>query len=85
MLENLMESVGLNITVSKDVHCPFRYENFEMFWKISISTGPIQMALKTIDEDALKNELRKVVSPNQSSDGTIHIDNSFKYVIGKNV
>ncbi|MCK5913837.1 MAG: hypothetical protein KAG12_08145, partial [Desulfuromusa sp.] len=85
VLENLMESVGLNIIVSKDVHCPFRYKNFEMFWKVNISTGPIQMALKAINEEVLKGEIRKVVSPNQADDGTIYIDNYFKYVVGKNV
>jgi len=85
VLENLMESVGLNIIVSKDVHCPFQYKNFEMFWKVNMSTGPIQMALKTISEDVLERELREVVSSNQAGDGTIHIDNYFKYVVGKNV
>ena len=85
VLENLMESVGLNIIVSKDVHCPFRYKSFEIFWKVNISTGPIQMALKAISEEVLKNELRKVVNPNQAADGIIHIDNYFKYVVGENV
>lgn len=85
VLENLMESVDLNIIVSKEVHCPFQYKNFEMFWKVNMSTGPIQMALKTINEDTLEGELRKVVSSNQAGDGTIHIDNYFKYVVGKNV
>jgi len=85
VLENLMESVGLDITVSKDVHCPFQYSNFETFWKVNISTGPIQMALKVISEVALRDEIRKVVLPNQSGDGTIYIDNYFKYVIGKKV
>ena len=84
VLENLMESVGLNIIVSKDVHCPFRYKNFETFWKVNISTGPIQMALKVISVDVLKNEIKKVVSPNQADNGTIHMDNYFKYVVGKN-
>ena len=83
VLENLMASVGLNITVSKDVHCPFQYKDFETFWKVNISTGPIQMALKAISEETLKGELRKVVSPNQAEDGTIHIDNYFKYVVGE--
>ena len=85
VLENLMKSVGLDITVSKDVHCPFQYANFETFWKVNISTGPIQMALKVISEDALKKELRKVINPNLADDGTIHMDNYFKYVVGKNV
>lgn len=85
VLENLMESVGLNIIVSKDVHCPFLYKNFEMFWKVNMSTGPIQMALKTISEDTLEGELRKVVSSHQAGDSTINIDNYFKYVVGENV
>ena len=85
VLENLMESVGLNIIVSKDVHCPFKYKDFETFWKVNISTGPIQMALKIISEETLKNELRKVVSSKQADDGTICIDNYFKYVVGQNL
>jgi len=85
VLENLMESVGLDIIVSKDVHCPFKYKDFEIFWKVNISTGPIQMALKAISEETLKKELRKVIGSKQADDGTIYIDNYFKYVVGKNL
>ena len=83
VLEDLIKSVGLDILVSKDVHCPFNYKNFDIFWRVNKATGPLQMALKTISEAKLKAKLREVVRPHLMNDGSIYIDNYFKYVVSK--
>ncbi len=83
VLENLMKDANIIPIVTKDVHTPFKYKNFEDFWKVNLSTGPFQMALKFLDEKKLKNNIFNAIENKISVDGTMLIDNYYKYVVGK--
>ncbi len=83
VVENLMKEAGITPIFTKDVHSPFKYKDFDTFWKVNLSTGSFQMALKIVDEKILKNKIRDVVENKIATDGTIFIDNYYKYVIGK--
>ncbi len=82
--EKLFSEAGLDVLESSKINCPFSYPNFELFWKGTISAGPVQGMLKIIGKERLESVLREAVDPYMQDDGSILIQpNIFKYVVAK--
>ena len=80
VLEDLIQQAGLNVIRSGEVECPFDYPDYETLWRVNVSAGPFQAAMKSVSEDKLKQAVRDAVQPYEDSDGSIHMENSFMYV-----
>ena len=80
-LEALLSAASLNIIAQNDVNCPFYYDDFETFWRGTISLGPAQGMLKVVSEGTLKNALHNVGTEFVREDGSIYIGpNIYQYV-----
>jgi len=80
-LEGLFDEAGLSNIETGEVNCPFKYDNFEMFWYANASAGPLQGMLQIISEDQLKSAMREAVNDFLLDDGSILIPNNvFKFV-----
>lgn len=81
ILEGLIEQAGLKVLDIGEVACPFLYPNFEILWQANISAGPLQGALRTVSEEALKESLRNATKPYQNGNGSIRFENQFRYIV----
>lgn len=83
VLENLIEQAGFRVIGSEEVNCPFHYEDFEALWKANVSAGPVQGALRSVSADKLRASVQSAVQPFQRKDGSIYMDNAFRYVVAE--
>lgn len=83
VLEGLIEQAGFRVIDSAEVNCPFQYEDFEALWKANVSAGPVQGALRSVSADTLKANVQSAVQPFQRQDGSIYMDNAFRYVVAE--
>lgn len=83
VLENLIEQAGFQVIGGDEVNCPFHYKDFEVLWKANVSAGPVQGALRSVSADTLKANIQSAVQPFQRNDGSIYMDNAFRYVIAE--
>lgn len=82
VLEGLFEEAELKVLESHEVDCPFRYPDFETFWRANVSAGPAQGMLQTVSEEKLKAALSDAVKEFNVDGGWILIQpNIFKYVV----
>ncbi len=79
-LEGLLEEAGIQVIGGNEVNCPFEYPSFDVFWRATTSAGPVQSALRTVGQDKLKAAVQNAVLPFQADDGSIFMDNYFRYV-----
>jgi len=80
ILEGMMESAELKIIDSGETDAPFRFEDFEIMWKIISSAGPLQSARQVVGERKLKDDIIRAAEPFQSDIGEILFNNRFRYV-----
>ncbi len=80
-LENLMMMADLHVAGSGEVSCPFDYPDFETLWRLGVSAGPFQAALQTVGEEKLERAVRDAARPFQAEDGSIHMENRFRYAV----
>ncbi len=80
VLEDLIQKAGLIIQNSSEVDCPFDYPDFETLWRVNVSAGPFQAAMKSVSEDVLRQTVKEAVQPYENGDGSIHMENAFMYV-----
>lgn len=80
-LEKLFGEVDLEIDLTDEVDCTFRYDNWNAFCKAALSGGPTQAILGIIGEQNYKDTLKKASSEFATRDGKIVIGpNAFKLV-----
>ncbi len=80
-LEALFAEAGLTNIESREVNCPFEYNDFDSFWYGNVSAGPFQGMLQMVSENELKLAVREAVNSFRLDDGRIFIpQNIFKYV-----
>ena len=80
-LEYLIERAGLRVLNSDEVNCPFDFPTYEAFWQAHKAGGPVQGALQSVSEEKLKKSVQHAVKPFQANNGSIHMDNYFRYVV----
>jgi len=81
VLEELIESAGMKVAGSGKAACPFEYESFDAFWQANVSAGPLQAALRSVSEERLTAALRRAVAAHERPDGSIRMENQFRYVL----
>ena len=79
-LENLIEQAGWKVTESNVVDCPFEYPDLETHWQAQRSAGPLQAALRVVDEAQLRAEVEQAIEPYRTSTGGVQLQNRFRYV-----
>ncbi len=80
VIEDLIKQAGLTFKGSGEVECPFDYPDYETLWRVNVSAGPFQAAMKSVTEEKLKMAMQDAIQPYQKSDGSIHMENWFLYV-----
>lgn len=82
VLEGLFEEAGLEVVGSGEVDCPFRYPDFETFWRANSSAGPVQGAMRAAGVERVRASVREAVEAFVLDDGGIEIQpNVFTYVV----
>ncbi|UCH24264.1 MAG: class I SAM-dependent methyltransferase [Trueperaceae bacterium] len=82
VLEGLFEEAGLTVVGSGEVDCPFRYPDFETFWRANSSAGPVQGAMRAAGVESVRSSVREAVGSFVREDGSIEIQpNVFTYVV----
>jgi SAM-dependent methyltransferase len=82
VLASLFEEAGLKVVMSGEVNCPFRYPDFETFWRANASAGPLQGAMRAAGEERIRAAIREAVEPFLVRDGGIEIQpNAFTYFV----
>jgi len=81
-LEELIEAAGMKVAGSGKAVCPFEYESFDVFWRANVSAGPLQAALGSVSEEALASAVKAAVAAHTRPDGSIRMENQFRYVVG---
>jgi len=79
-LERLVEQAGWRVTGSSEVDCPFEYPDLETHWQAQRSAGPLQAALRVVDEERLRAAVEQAVEPHRTSTGGVRLENRFRYV-----
>jgi len=81
VLEELIEGAGLKVAGSGRAVCVFEYPTFDVLWQANSSAGPLQAALRSVSEDKLRSAVRSAVAPYERADGSIRMENQFRYVV----
>jgi len=82
VLASLFEEAGLEVLESGEVDCPFRYPDFETFWRANASAGPLQGAMRAVGVERIRAAVREAAEPFLLNDGGIEIQpNMFTYVV----
>jgi len=81
VLERLVETAGMRVVTSGEAVCPFEYESFDVFWQANVSAGPLQAALQSASEGNLRMAVKGAVAPYERADGSIVMENHFRYVL----
>jgi hypothetical protein len=64
------------------VDCPFRYPDFETFWRANASSGAVRGAMRAVGEERIRAAVREAAEPFLQDDGGIEIQpNAFTYVV----
>jgi ubiquinone/menaquinone biosynthesis C-methylase UbiE len=80
-LKRICDSSGyFVITESNVVDCPFEYPDLETHWQAQRSAGPLQAALRVVDEAQLRAEVEQAIEPYRTSTGGVQLQNRFRYV-----
>ncbi len=84
VLASLFEEAGLEVVASGEVDCPFRYPDFETFWRANASSGAVRGAMRAVGEERIRAAIREAVEPFLLDDGGIEIQpNVYTYVVAK--
>jgi hypothetical protein len=63
--------------------CPFEYPSYEVFWRANVAAGPLQAALGAVGAEALTAAVRGAVAPFTAADGSIRMENRFRFVAAR--
>ena len=80
VLEGLITQAGFQVIGSEEVSCPFQYGSFEALWEANVGAGPVQAALHAVSADQLKAAVQQAIEPFRRGDGSIYMDNAYRYV-----
>ncbi|WP_430867165.1 class I SAM-dependent methyltransferase [Demequina aurantiaca] len=83
VLEDAFTSVGMAVSATGEVNCPFQYSDWDQYWRSTRAAGPAQLAISLAGLDAVEQAARSAIKHHVASDGSISFDsNKFIYVVG---
>ncbi|MBF9067304.1 SAM-dependent methyltransferase [Streptacidiphilus sp. NEAU-YB345] len=84
-VERLIERAGLRPAGGGRVCCPYAYPDLESAVRGLMSTGVFEPAVGFSGERLVEKELREALFPWVREDGTVRMENVFRYVIAERV
>lgn len=82
-LEDLAREAGLRPDGSGRVPCPFGYCDLDSAVRGLLSTGLFDAAVAATDRQQVDKEIGEALHPYRLADGTVRMDNVFRYVIAR--
>jgi SAM-dependent methyltransferase len=82
-LEDLARAAGLRPDGSGRVSCPFGYPDLPSAVRGLLSTGLFDAAVEATDGQQVEKEITEALHPYRRPDGTIRMDNVFRYLIAR--
>jgi SAM-dependent methyltransferase len=82
-LEDLARGAGLRPDGSGRVSCPFGYPDLASAVRGLLSTGLFDAAVAATDQQQVEKEIAEALHPYRRPDGTIRMDNVFRYLIAR--
>ncbi|MCQ4084187.1 methyltransferase domain-containing protein [Streptomyces sp. RB6PN25] len=82
-LEELARAAGLGLDGSGRVACPFAYPDMDSAVRGLFSTGLFDQAVAASDRTQVEKELTEALHPYRHPDGTVRMDNVFRYLIAR--
>jgi SAM-dependent methyltransferase len=82
-LEDLARGAGLRPDGSGRVSCPFGYPDLRNAVRGLLSTGLFDAAVAATDQQQVDKELTEALHPYRRPDGTVRMENVFRYVIAR--
>jgi hypothetical protein len=82
-LEELARAAGLRPDGSGRVSCPFGYPDMDSAVRGLVSTGLFDAAVAATDQEQVDKELAEALHPYRRVDGTVRMDNVFRYLIAR--
>ncbi len=82
-LELLARDAGLRPDGSGRVSCPFGYPDMDSAVRGLISTGLFDAAVAATDQDQVGKELREALHAYRRADGTVRMENVFRYLVAR--
>jgi SAM-dependent methyltransferase len=79
-LEQLVEAAGWMVIGVGEAECPFEYDDLETHWLAQRSGGPVQAAIRAVDENRLHEAIDRAVEEYRTSDGRVRLENRFRFV-----
>ncbi|WP_328331901.1 MULTISPECIES: methyltransferase domain-containing protein [unclassified Streptomyces] len=82
-LEEVAARAGLKLDGSGRVACPFGYADLRSAVRGLLSTGLFDAAIRATDRDQVKKEVAEALHPHLRRDGTVWMENIFRYVVAR--
>jgi hypothetical protein len=82
-LEELARAAGLGLDGSGRVACPFAYPDLDSAVRGLFSTALFDAAIAASDQRRVEKELTEALHPYRRPDGTVRMDNVFRYLIAR--
>lgn len=82
-LEDLAGAAGLRPDGSGRVPCPFGYQDLASAVRGLLSTGLFDPAAAATDRQQVEKEIAEALHPYRRPDGTVRMDNVFRYLIAR--
>ncbi|MFC3587700.1 SAM-dependent methyltransferase [Streptantibioticus rubrisoli] len=82
-LEETARAAGLRLDGSGRVACPFGYPDMDSAVRGLVSTGLFDAALEATDRTQVDKELTEALHPYRRPDGTVRMENVFRYVLAR--
>ncbi len=83
LVESLFAEAGLQPVASGEVDCPFGAADRATAVRGFLSAGVAVRAIEAAGEDAVRDALSKAVAAFERDDGSVRIENVFRFVIGE--
>ncbi|WP_243640047.1 class I SAM-dependent methyltransferase [Streptacidiphilus pinicola] len=84
-VESLITAAGLRVAGGGRVCCPYAYPDLDSALRGLISTGAFDTAAEFAGERQVEKELREALFPRTREDGSVRMENVFRYVIAERV
>ncbi|WP_327295001.1 MULTISPECIES: methyltransferase domain-containing protein [unclassified Streptomyces] len=82
-LEEVAARAGLKLDGSGRVACPFGYADLRSAVRGLLSTGLFDGAIRATDREQVKKEVAEALHPHVRRDGTVWMENIFRYVVAR--
>jgi SAM-dependent methyltransferase len=84
-VESLVSAAGLRLAGGGRICCPYAYPDLDSALRGLVSTGVFDAAMEFAGERQVEKELREALFPWTREDGSVRMENVFRYVLAERV